>query len=526
MHEVLIVDDESIARASLTYLIDWETYGFAITAEASNGQQALNLIRERYFSLVVTDVRMPVMDGLAFIAELRAFSDVPVIILSGYEDFEYARQGIKMGVQDYLLKPVDEDDLIEVLKRIEGQLAQRYLKGRQLDRGLSVLQEQFLRKWTSGGMKPGKEFEEQAKLVGWTAPEGRYGCLIVELDRVPMDDNAWSPEGHELRKFSVRNIITEIAGPDSYAFELTEDRLGLLCALSGVSGGESSWLELASKLSEAVADYGKQTVSIGVGSIADAADQVPASLAAAEKALDGKFLTGKASILTAHTFESSIADLASMRVLGAELLDVIRTYRTSQIPRVLQRIWDGLREGNVPQAKAKPFVLELLLQLFRTLKEAGADEDSVFDHEYGDYDFVMKSKSMEELQVFMERKCAEAAALLLRLKEVQPNQSIEEIKAWVAEHYGSNISLRTIAGQMYMNPAYLGQLFKSHVDMTFNDYLLKVRMDKAIELLLRTDKKVYEIAGEVGYKQLDWFYKRFKAYTGISAGEYRASIQQ
>ncbi|MHA6485042.1 response regulator [Paenibacillus sp. strain BS8-2] len=525
MHDVLIVDDESIARASLTYLIDWEQQGFVITAEASNGQQALQLISERYFSLVVTDVRMPVMDGLAFIAELRKFSDVPVIILSGYEDFEYARQGIKMGVQDYLLKPVDEDDLIEVLKRIEGQLEQRYLKGRQLDRGLSVLQEQFLRKWTSGGLKTGKEFDEQSKLVEWTSPEGKYGCLIVELDRVTRDDNAWSPEEDELRKFSVRNIITEIAGKDCHAFELTEDRLGLLCIISGDSEAESAWMALASHLSGAVASYGKQTVSIGVGSIVDTAEQVPASLTAAEQALDGKFLMGRASILTTNTFESSLADLAPMRFLGAELLDVIRTYRTSQLSSVLKRIWEGLREGYVPQAKVKSFVLELLLQLFRMLKEAGADEDSVFDHEYGDYDFVMKSKSMEELLVFMERKCEEAAALLLRFKEVHPNQSIEEIKALVAEHYGSNISLRSIAREMYMNPAYLGQLFKSHVDMTFNDYLLKVRMDKAIELLLRTDKKVYEIAGEVGYKQLDWFYKRFKAYTGISAGEYRATIQ-
>lgn len=528
MHKVLIVDDEPIARASLTYLIDWESCGFSITAEASNGHQALELMRNEYFSLVVTDVRMPVMDGLAFISELRKFSDTPVIILSGYEDFEYARQGLKMGVQDYLLKPVDEDDLIRVLRRMSEQLEKQYWASRQQSRGLSALQESFLRKWGSGGIKSRKHFDEQRMLAGLPDFQGqvRYGCLIAELDHIPDEEASWSPEELELRRFSARNIIEEVCGASGLVFEMTEERFGILLLLSREENGEEKLGQAARSISDSVANFGKQTVSVGIGSAADDYASVPGCLDDAAKALDGKFLTGRRSILTKGMFSASSADLKALKQLDAELLDAVRTYRKNQIDELLGRIWMIFRSGQVQESLMKTFVLDILVQLFRLLKEAGANEYLVFDHEYGDFGRVMKAKTMDELLVFTTQKCQDAVDSLLRQRDVQPNQSIEEVKAWVSEHYGSHISLRAIAAKMYMNPVYLGQLFKSQTEMSFNDYLLKVRMEKAIELLLHSDKKVYEIAYEVGYKQLDWFYKKFKAYTGISAGEYRASINQ
>lgn len=524
MHKVLIVDDEPIARASLTYLIDWESCGFSITAEASNGQQALELMQNEYFSLVVTDVRMPVTDGLTFISELRKFSDTPVIILSGYEDFEYARQGLKMGVQDYLLKPVDEDDLIEVLRRMNEQLEKQYWASRQLNRGLSALQENFLRKWGSGGLKSSKQFDEQRILAGWPVLDGRYGCLIAELDQETDNEAAWSPEELELRRFSARNIIEEVCGAAGIVFELTEERFGILIRLSNEEHVEEKLEHDARRISDSVASFGKQTVSIGIGSVADDYTGVPGCLEDAAKALDGKFLTGNRSILSKEMFTASSADLKALKQLDTELLDAVRTYRKNQIAELLDRIWVIFRSGQVQESLMKTFLLDILVQLFRMLKDAGANEHLVFDHEYDDYGRVMKAKTMDELLMFMIDKCQEVVDSLLRQRDVQPNQSIEEVKAWVAEHYGSNISLRGIAAKLYMNPVYLGQLFKTHTDMSFNDYLLKVRMEKAIDLLLHSDKKVYEIAYDVGYKQLDWFYKKFKAYTGISAGEYRASI--
>src|SRR5690606_3423904 len=127
--------------------------------------------QQHHFSLVLTDIRMPTMNGLEFIEKLREFSDAQVVILSGYEDFEYARHGLKLSVNDYLLKPVDEDDLIGVLLRISGEIAEQQLLQRQHRLGLTVLRDQFLRKLMHGQVN-GKEIEEQSRLLNLRSEVG------------------------------------------------------------------------------------------------------------------------------------------------------------------------------------------------------------------------------------------------------------------------------------------------------------------------------------------------------------------
>ncbi|HZG58555.1 helix-turn-helix transcriptional regulator, partial [Paenibacillus sp.] len=172
-------------------------------------------------------------------------------------------------------------------------------------------------------------------------------------------------------------------------------------------------------------------------------------------------------------------------------------------------------------AQAKLVVIELFVQLARIARELGASRDRLFDPAFGDYESVMRVKTIEELRRLAERKCEAVLDALGSLQEVRPNKVIEELKRIVQERYMDNVSLRGVAQEIYMNPNYLGKLFKSNAGMSFNDYLLQVRMEKAKELLLHSDMKVYEISQAVGYGELDWFYKRFKAYTGISASEYR-----
>ncbi|WP_217596785.1 response regulator [Cohnella sp. GbtcB17] len=249
LYAVLLVDDEPGAIKSLKYLLDWEQAGFRIAGEAANGRQALERLAEHDYALIITDIRMPEMEGIDLIAAIRERSDVPVAIMSGYEDFSYARAALRFGVMDYLLKPAEEDDLAKLLVRVREDLDKR---------------------------------SEHA------APSGQ--------DRVTLPDDPGNERG------------------------------------------------------------------------------------------------------------------------------VVRF-----------------------------------------------------------------------------------------------------VKQWVKDHYASPLTLKGIASQLFMNSAYLGSLFKTQTGIGFGEYVLQVRMEKAKEILAGTDLKVYEVASAVGYNDMDWFYEKFKRYTGVNPGDYRSN---
>ncbi|MDR6549297.1 response regulator [Paenibacillus qinlingensis] len=525
MYDVLIVEDEPIARASLTYLLDWQKYGYEIKGEAEDGQQALEMMKTHYYSLVITDIRMPVMGGLPFIEELRKFSDAAVVILTGYGDFEYARQGLKLGVQDYLLKPVDEDDLVAVLNKVKDHLDLKYKTSKQLNLGVSALRDQFFKRWVHGQVKR-LEFEEQTKLLG--IPEHWHSscCLLVEMDFIHALHTYLTDREMELKRFAIRNIIEEICGDAGFVFEESEERYTLLILHSEESlQGEASPTSLAEKLCVSIQQFVKETVSIGVGQPVRTWGRVAESFTSAEAALDGKFLNGHNTILTSPAKPIEDLDQAHLcHSMEVNVIEAMKTLQSSQVQQALVQLKEVFKSGLLSEKAIKVNVLEILLQLSHVVKDAGASQTLLFDDKLGDYELVMRSKTSDDLYQFIADKCMAVLELLHRMKDQQPNKVFDTVKRLVQEQFHTQISLRSVAQQVYMNPHYLGKLFKANANISFNEYMLQLRMERAKELLRLTDKKVYEIAQEVGFGELDWFYKRFKNYTGVSAGEFRASV--
>jgi len=275
-------------------------------------------------------------------------------------------------------------------------------------------------------------------------------------------------------------------------------------------------------------------------------DAVRASFEAAEDALDRKFLLGGGAVLESERLAVRGASADARNEGGADasgtagengpiaarfheatavLLDAAKHHRREEAFAALDRLWGEFASATAGAAQAKPVVIELFVELYRLAREAGANHVRLFDPSIGDYERVMRAKTLEELYRLARDKCVDALDLLHGMRELRPNKIVEAMKQLVQEHYRDNISLRSVAQQIYMNPNYLGKLFKTNAGIAFNDYVLQVRMEKAKELLATSDMKVYEIANEVGFGELDWFYKRFKAYTGVSTSEYRNGVR-
>ncbi|CAM3308510.1 response regulator transcription factor [Paenibacillus lupini] len=518
MYNVLIVDDEPVARQSLRYLIDWEELGFTVKGEAQDGQQALEMLRSQRYALVLTDIRMPVLNGLEMAAAMQEFTDTPVVILSGYDDFAYAREGLRLGVKEYLLKPVDEEDLIALLQKLAAELREQQLLEKRQRLGLSAGRDQLLRRLAHGQVAA-RELEEQLLLMELPSHHERYACLLLELDFLA--DGEMPDRDTELMRFAIRNIAEELADGRGYIFEESEERIGVLL------GGNAKEMDLeecrlwAESLRSSTMKYAKASVTIGIGRSVGSIMEIKRSWSEAEEALDRKFLSGAGTVLLPHGKAESDGEPDMLRTLESEVLEMVRSSRRADTLRALARLWECFKTEQISEGRAKLSVLELFIQLFRLVKEQGASHDRLFDPALGDYERIMRIKTMDELLRFMENKCGDVLDALQRTKEIRPNKIVLEVKQIVQEQYAGNVSLRSVAAMIYMNPNYLGKLFKANTEQSFNDYVLQVRMEKAKELLLHTDKKVYEIALEVGFSELDWFYKRFKTYTGVSTSDYR-----
>ncbi|WP_219836902.1 response regulator transcription factor [Paenibacillus sp. R14(2021)] len=520
MYDVLIVDDEPIARQSLRYLADWERLGFKVRAEAEDGLQALTLLKECRFALVLTDIRMPTMNGLELIAALREFSDAQVVIMSGYDDFEYAREGLKLGVKDYLLKPVDEDELEQLLERLAAELNERQLLERRERLGITAGRDRLLRRIAHGTVAAA-EIRDHMRLLGMQPHAQRYACLLAEFDFMAGGDV--TDREAELKRFALRNIAEELCLDRGYVFEDAEDRLGLLLGGAAEETSPQALRAFAERLCASAANFAKETVTVGLGRGVGDVGELKQSWTEAEAALDGKFLSGPGAVLEARGKPFGDDEQTSLRGLEADVLDAVRHFRRADAQQAVGRLWDGFRTERIPEHRAKLAVLELLIQLYRIVKEQGAGHERLFDASLGEYERVMRSRTIDDLRAFAEAKINGVLDALLRMKELRPNKIVEDVRRIVQARYAENVSLRSVAQEIYMNPNYIGKLFKAHTDMTFNDYVLQVRMEKAKDLLLQTDKKVYEIAHEVGFGELDWFYKRFKTYAGVSAGDFRGA---
>lgn len=519
MFEVLIVDDEPLARQSLKFLIDWEEHGFRIRAEAEDGMQALELIQEQYFSLVLTDIRMPKLNGLELVRRMKEYRDLPVVILSGYDDFEYARQGLQLGVQDYLLKPVDEEELVPLLRRLAAEIAAKERGSRQWRHGLTAYRDAMLRRAAHGQIN-GAELEGEAALaeVDW---EGKR--LFMLLADAELDESL-SERELELSRYAIRNVAEELFSREGYVFMESEQRFGVVLTADPQEG--SGLPEAAARrLAGAMRAYAKVVVTVGVGSVVDGAGDLSRSFREAERALDGKFLHGEGRVLKLESPTEGSAGGRNWGRLEEEeerLLDAIRSHDDEGMREAIGALRALAAREDTPADLLRYELLGLLVRIYQLAKSSGIALDSWFDRREGDYVAVTKAKTIDALFGYLSDKCEEVLAALRRMRELKSNKVTAEVMDIVNRHYSEDISLRNVAKRVFLNPNYLGKMFKASTGQSFNEYLLQVRMEKAKELLLQTDLKIYEIARQVGYEELDWFYKKFKAYANVSAGEFRA----
>lgn len=515
MLRVLLVDDEVFARKGLSALIPWRELGYDIVGEADDGEEALKLIEALRPDVVVTDIRMPVMDGLKLIGHLReqGASSPKFIIISGYNDFKYAQQAVRYGVQDFILKPIDEDEMAAALTRIK-----RLLDKEREDRGTqrAELDAATLDAWASGAAN-----EAEAAALG-IRPDAEYGCLLIERNnRIGGKDRETGDQLAELKRALRGHLSLE---RQSKLYDVDGSTFGLIVSAESSGSTACDWETLATSLLWAMPGDIRPDMRVYVGRPGIGAAGAAASHRTAKEAMQYKYaLDDLQAIVYDQAASVSLCYRQSDSKLNAELMEAIEEADEPTMLASIDKLFETFTRERFAPESVQAAVASWVLGVTRVVRELDGDEN-----ELASLKAVMQwsnePKTLAGLKSMIVAFVRESVAYIADKRKSRAKGGIHKVKQYIETHYHQNLSLKSISKTFFMNPVYLGQLFKKTYGVYFNDYLLEIRIQEAKRLLRQTDLKVYEVAERVGFGNPDYFVTQFEKVERKTPTEYRNCI--
>lgn len=522
-YRVLLADDEEEIRSGISRKIDWTSLGFRLVGEAGNGEEALELADQLRPDVVLTDIKMPFLDGLELCRRLRVSQPgARLVVFSGFDDFEYARQAMSLGVSEYILKPINAQELRQVLEKLRDQLDRQRLERRDMEtlrrryeESLPVLRELFYTRLLSGQLRP-EQVQDRAARYEIDLPPGLWTAALVHVDG---DEG----ERDELLLLSVQSFLEKhfaLAGCAARVV-LYGDMAALLVHLDR-EDRLYPLLEELERLSRLSQSYLGFRLTTGVGLVCRGPEELDRSAEGARSALDYRVLAGGGRVIYIGDLEpQSAADPSFEEEDQRALSAAVKMGTREQAEAVIRELMERLRRA--PLSKCDLFLLEVVTCLVRLTRSGGLPVEEVFGQGFTGAVSVSDFSSLEELGDWLAERCGRLHDLLGRRRSDSAWQMVERAKDYIAGHYtDEQLSVEALCAHIHLSPTYFSTLFKREVGMSFTAYVTQVRMEEAARLLRETDEKTYRIAEATGYSDPNYFSYVFKRHYGLSPSKFRA----
>lgn len=535
MLRVFLVEDESIIRETLRDTVPWGQYGYAFVGEAGDGEIALTMIRQAKPDVLITDIRMPFIDGLALSKlVLREFPNMKVIIISGYDDFEYARQAIDIGVEQYLLKPITKNTLIEVLTHIREKIESEQAQSNYLTQFHIETQEyeqyarrRFFERVVAGQLSVQEIYESANKLdIDLRAQSYTIAFFSILPDKPGMTE-PYSEPGARIRDALMEHFLKY---PE---YLLLRWSLTIYAVL--IKGDKNRIQDYARRCMDTVrGQYESYAPSpnwyVAVGTPTQRLSALPACFEEVSRLWAYRHILPEQHILTADTVDfltgtgsdGNLDRLDAAKANPSILLGVMRSAGAEEIPGFVDEYVHSVAEA----LESKPFCQYLMLSLRFTAVEFAAVQgcpQSDFLGRLDCLDLVGQNITAEELKKYMRDILTAAVNLRDSTSSNQYRNLLKETVHYLDEHYAeSDLSLNRVARQVNISPNYLSAVFSQEINCTLTEYITDKRMEKARELLRTTNKRSGEVALAVGYKDPHYFSFIFKKTQGCTPRDYRA----
>ena len=501
MYNVMLVDDEKLIIQGLMNIIEWEDIRLKVVETAQNGYDALEKFKSKPVDIIVTDISMPRLTGLELIREVRKInSKTKFIILTGYDEFTYAKEAIKYGVESYILKPINEEELQETLINIVKDLDDKK-------------------------QEKNKILDKNTKLIEYIENKLNENYIYDIKDSISIDI--------ENKAYTIANIIIAKKDKESPYINIseiiekyTEDNYEVLHKYNDQAILINSWdkdisrnkvIEYYEDIKDKLSKESNESIFISIGDLVLDIKELSKSYNTANNL--------KKYILTEGTnqciYKEKIKEVKEDNRNFKEEIDYINKLIIEKNIKDLEKfIVDILDDKKLTPKNIYDFSIKVIILIDNISNELKLDQKYGKDSLSNTIIQLCNESTRESVQSFIIRELEELIESMY-MNTVKYSHIVQQIVNVINDRYYEELSLKTLANQYNINSSYLGQIFSKETDNSFSEYLNKTRNMKAKELILNTNMRINDISKEVGYADTSYFYRKFKKYYGVSPSTLR-----
>lgn len=524
--KVVFIDDERLVRQLLINCVDWDSLGFTVAGDSPGGQHALDMIADVRPDVIFMDICMPVMDGIELSAEVMKFApDARIIIVTGHQDFDYARESIKVGVSDFLLKPINPKEITATALKAREALEQMRRERREVERikqrledNYPHLRERALRQLMSGDYAFG-EMDQSLQYFDIRFEEPYFQVAVMWIDF------QISPEKGQKAELvnRAKAVLSEILDRYGRVYYYHEDSSVVVLS----NNSRADLYEALDYIKLELSEILSCVASAGLSNPYTEMEDIQEAYRQAMEALNYKLVCGKGHIVRYDEIISEerefLRDDKQLDLLGFSLKSGLIQNAEEAAQKALESLnaEELSRPEQLHAAGAK-----ILAQCLGIMEESGVPAADVFDEDADPYEKLFAMETLPQMKEYLRDCAGRIADRILETNKGKVHGIIQNIKEYIDSHITDpELSLTHVANTFYLNASYLSRIYKQETGYTFVDYIKKIRMEKVLDILKNEDLKVYQLCERVGIEDPHYLSILFKKYTGITISEYKQRLK-
>ena len=513
---------------------DWEQSGCEVVGLAEDGEIAAEMARTYRPDIIITDINMPFLNGLEFCSTIRdALPDSEIIVVTGYDDFEYARHSVELKVSDYLVKPVSEikfsESIWKSIRVIEGKQANRtYLLSleEQLNLIMPVMKERFWEQILKGHHNEA-EIRDKANYYGINTIGRSYKAFIVQIDQTNIQDDINQERNSQLMFLGICDLINSSNAPGVLHGGIRDDsrRMSFLLEFANSYQIDDVFLDFALLIKQEIQSKLAAIISIGIGPTCNKLSDASRSCQSAIYALNYGHVTGHGMILDSKylepdDFQVSVISLAT----EMEMYKHLRIGDMDKVAASLAEIQKNFQSAKLESLDlCRTIYLQMLISTFRLAGEMLPNTGSN-PNKWADYPSrLIRKNSLSDMEKYVSECILSVCQSINDSRSTKYYKLIADAQKFTCEKYSEAISLQVVADYVHMAATYFSYIFKKETGENWSSFLTRIRIEKAMELLYDPLVKTYEVAFLVGFNEPNYFSNQFKKIVGCSPSEYRTS---
>lgn len=535
--KVLVVDDEALIRNGICKKIERLVPNTTIVGRAEDAIEAIEMVKEHHPNIVITDIRMPEIDGLQFINMAKAiYSDIKFVVLSGFQDFEYARRAMRLGVEDYLLKPIDNQQLKSIIENLQHKIEEEQLQinmisdlKSKVNANLAFIKNKYLTDLISTDSENDiLQIIKNLELIGIKFNYIYYSVVTISISNLLDLYSSISSEDILQKKYEICDIAEETLSSvgTAIAFNNLKDENQIVVIVNHDNILNNNLIfnlpKLSSNIINSINKFLNLSVSIGIGESYDNINLVHASYLESYTSVMQRIVLGDKRVI--HIADIPDSNRITYFLSDENKLLLISCMKEGSYKKsleIIDNVFNQIKTKEISYLNIKVLYVDLILLFTKTVKEAGGTFEKIFPFDILSESFISKHSSLYSIHTWIQNCVKSICNYILDLKKSSGKKVIEEILGLIDNYYYTDLSLNDLAAKYYINLSYLSQLFKTETGENFIDYLTKVRIEKAKELLKSTELKTYKISELVGYSNSRYFSDVFQKNVGVTPTTFR-----